>query len=172
MKTFQSVFFLLWIFASNLFAGDKLFPSSKLQEIFFQEVKIKDAFWLPKIKMVQDVTIPSLIRIAEEQGKIDNFRIVSGRKKGKIKLYNAPDSDVYKLIEAAGYSLANIPNQKLKKLTDLIITEIVAAQDTSGYLNTQYMLPFGDPASPSPDNKHVITFGYGPENQWKSVKTN
>lgn len=148
-----------------------LYPYSQFEDISFEEIKIKDSFWLPLIQQTQTVTLPSLFEIAEKQGKIDNFRIVAGLKKGKIKLYNAPDSDVYKLIEAAGYTLSQNPNIAFQKQIDDYIDIIAKAQSADGYLNTQYALPFSDEASPNPETKHVKTFGYGIDSQWKSEYT-
>ncbi|RGD82547.1 hypothetical protein DW706_04475 [Bacteroides caccae] len=149
-----------------------LYPNSALNAVEFNEVKIDDPFWNERIATIQEVTLPLLFQLAEKQGKIDNFRIVSGRKQGKLKLYNAPDSDVYKLLEAAGYSMSFLRNENLEAVCDSIIDDIVAAQDSTGYLHTQYMLEFSHPAAPSPDQKNVKTFGFGPSNRWKSLKNN
>jgi uncharacterized protein len=148
-----------------------IYPNSQLQEIPINEVKINDQFWLPIIQKVQQVTLPSLFEIAEKQGKIDNFRIIAKRKKGKIKLYNAPDSDVYKLMEAAAYSLVHHWDSNLVARLDTLIDLIAAAQAPDGYLNTQYMLPFSDEASPDPSVKHAQTFGYGITDKWQSKHT-
>ncbi len=105
------------------------------------------------------MTIPGLLDLAEKQGKIDNFAIVAGRKPGKITLANCPDSDVYKLIEDAAYSLAWRRDVALETRDDGIIELIVAAQDKDGFLNTQYALPLEDPASPP--NAEGTKLGYG-----------
>jgi DUF1680 family protein len=46
------------------------------------------------------------------------------------------DSDVYKIIEGASYSLAVHPDKKLDKYVDGIIEKIAAAQEKDGYLCT------------------------------------
>ncbi len=154
-------------------AGDAdLFPYSALQAVDAADVAVEDAFWSPRIRIIQQTTLPLLLDLAEKQGKIDNFRIVAGLKAGKLRLYNAPDSDVYKLLEAAGLSLGESPCPALKARCDSIIAVIVAAQDSSGYLHTQYMLDFDHPAAPSPTQKNVKTFGFGPANRWRSLKSN
>ena len=153
----------------RIHASGTLYPDSKLQEISFCDVRIDDPFWNGKLQTVQEVTLPLLLDMAEEQGKIDNFRIVAGKKQGKIKLFNAPDSDVYKLLEAVGYLATFRRSPGLEERCDAIIDDIVAAQDSSGYLNTQYALAFEHPASPSREHKHVKTFGYGVEDRWNSL---
>lgn len=150
-------------------AQTNLYPFSKLQEVGFEEVKLKDNFWLPKIRMIQTKGLPLLFNIAEQQGKIDNFRIVAKQKKGKIRLYNAADSDVYKLIEDAAYSLVSYWDEAIYKRIDSLIDIIAAAQAADGYINTQYMLPFSDEASPLPTDNKVKTFGYGPDVKWRSL---
>ncbi len=154
----------------------ELYTHSTLQEIPFHHVSIQDNFWLPKIKTIQEVTIPSLLDLADDQGKIDNFKIVAGIQKGKISLYNAPDSDVYKLIEAAGYSFANLENKALESRIDKLIDVILKAQNPNGYLHTQYMLDSTDTSYPNTsiesNRKKIKTFGYGPQNKWKSFKDN
>lgn len=46
------------------------------------------------------------------------------------------DSDAYKWLEAAAYSLANKPDSALEKQADELIALIAAAQDEDGYINT------------------------------------
>jgi len=141
---------------------------SKLEPVYFTDVRIEDEFWAPRIRTIQNKTIPDLLKLAENQGKVDNFAIVAGKKKAKIRLHNCPDSDVYKLLEAASYTLSWSRDSDLEKRVDEIIELIAAAQADDGYLNTQYMLPFDHPASPERDNRHVKRYGYGPERQWKA----
>lgn len=142
---------------------------SKLQEVPFQLVKIDDPFWNERILTVQSKTIPDLLKMAREGGWIDNFLIIAGKKQGKITLKNSPDSDLYKILEAASYSLVWKRDQGLERELDDIIAIIASAQDKDGYLNTQYQLPFGHPASPERDNPRVKRYGYGPEQRWKAT---
>jgi DUF1680 family protein len=147
-------------------------PYAALSPVPFNEVTIRDSFWLPRIKIAQDVTLPLLLDIAEKQGKIDNFRIVAGRKTGKIRLYNCGDSDLYKLLEAAAYSLYVHRDKELEERVDSIIAIIAAAQQPDGYLNTQFTLSSDNPASPGRDNAFVRQFGYGAAMRWTSSSAN
>lgn len=143
------------------------YPHSALHAVPFPDVRLRDEFWAPRIRTVQLRTVPDLFELGAE--KIRNFAIVAGREKGKIFLANAPDSDIHKILEDASYSLAWQPNAELEKRLDGIIALMAAAQAGDGYLNTQYMLPFDNPASPPRDNPHVVKYGYGPELQWHST---
>jgi DUF1680 family protein len=46
------------------------------------------------------------------------------------------DSDIYKIIEGASYSLQTHPDEKLDTYIDEIITKIAAAQEKDGYICT------------------------------------
>ena len=46
------------------------------------------------------------------------------------------DTDVYKLIEGASYSLQSHPDPELDRYLDGIIAKIAAAQEPDGYLTT------------------------------------
>ena len=48
------------------------------------------------------------------------------------------DSDLYKALEAASYSLATHPDPALEKQLDDIIAMLAAAQQPDGYLNSYY----------------------------------
>ncbi len=178
IKKRSSLFYLLFLFCcTNLPAQDydKRYPNSKYQPIDITSVKLNDGFWYPRIIQLQETTLPLLFDIAETQGKIDNFRIVSGRKKGKLRLYNAPDSDVYKLLEAVGFTLIENKNPSLENRADAIIDDIVAAQDSSGYLHTQYMIEITDERAPKDDKENqnkIKWFGFGTENKWNTTKDN
>jgi len=122
---------------------------SSLNEVLFNKVRIDDLFWAPRIKRTQDVTIPDVLRIAEEQGKIDNLRIIAGHKNtGRIRVYNSPDSDIWKIMEAASYTLAWRDDPDLSQKLDDLISLYAEAQAEDGYINQMYMLPVDHPQSP------------------------
>jgi hypothetical protein len=56
-----------------------------IQGIPFNEVKISDQFWLPKIETNRTVTIPASFAKCEEMGRMDNFLIAGGKMKGRVK---------------------------------------------------------------------------------------
>lgn len=147
--------------------GDVVEPSG-LRETPFSQVHIDDPFWSPRIETVQTVTIPDLLVIAENQGKIDNLRIIAGRKKdGRIKTFNSPDSDLWKIMEAASYSLASRPDPETDRKLDELIELYVAAQDQDGYINQMFMLPDDHPQSPEDDvNAHL---GYGKDQRFQGT---
>ncbi|MGQ9801320.1 MAG: glycoside hydrolase family 127 protein [Candidatus Saccharicenans sp.] len=118
-----------------------------IQPVNFWQVKVTDEFWAPRLDTNRLVTIPYLLRMNEETGRVDNFRIAAGLKKGQHtgKRYN--DSDVYKAIEAAAYTLKTHPDQALKQQIDELAAIIAKAQEPDGYLFTTRTI---DPKNPAP----------------------
>jgi DUF1680 family protein len=100
------------------------------------DVMINDAFWTPKIELNRKVTIPYIFRQCEMTGRIDNFAIAGGLKKGKHTGERYNDSDVFKILEGACYSLMETPDPALRNYVDSIVTLIAAAQEDDGYLYT------------------------------------
>ena len=108
-----------------------------IQGVPFNEVKISDQFWLPKIETNRTVTIPASFAKCEEMGRMDNFLIAGGCIKGKVKgKMPFDDSDVYKIIEGAAYSMTVTPDPKLDAYVDSIIKIISIGQEKDGYLTT------------------------------------
>ncbi|MBE0679782.1 MAG: glycoside hydrolase family 127 protein [Bacteroidales bacterium] len=100
------------------------------------EVLISDKFWSPKIELNRVRTIPYVFSQCEQTGRIDNFAIAGGLKKGKHTGERYNDSDVFKVIEGACYSLMETPDPVLRGYVDSLVTLIAAAQEDDGYLYT------------------------------------
>ena len=125
---------LLVVFAgrSSQGAGD-----GGIRQVPFTQVYFEDNFWQPRIETNRTVSIPSAFRKCEETGRMDNFALAGGLIRGEHKGdYPFDDTDVYKVIEGASYSLATHPDPDLDKYLDRIIALIAAAQEDDGYLYT------------------------------------
>jgi DUF1680 family protein len=130
----KKIFFLLMIWCtSNLFAQKKDYP---IQGVVFNQVKLTDNFWLPRLKINETITIPASFERCEKTGRVKNF-VMAAEKSGKFcTIYPFDDTDIYKTIEGASYSLSLFPDAKLQKYVDSLITIIGAAQEPDGYLYT------------------------------------
>lgn len=135
--------------ASAQNAAKKDYP---IQPVPFTRVAVSDAFWLPRIETNRTVTIPFIMKKNEETGRVDNFAIAGGLMKGRYKGERYNDTDVYKVIEGAAYSLQVHPDPELDKYLDGLVAKIAAAQEPDGYLFTARTT---DPVHPQP--------GIGPE---------
>ena len=116
----------------------------------FTDVQVADDFWSPRLATNRKVTIPYAFKKCEETGRIDNFAVAGGLKKGKFQGIYFNDSDVFKVIEGASYSLSLYPDPNLEAYVDEVIAKIAAAQEPDGYLYTartlcgpDYMPPGG-----------------------------
>jgi DUF1680 family protein len=105
-------------------------------------VAVRSGFWLPRIETNRLVTIRSDFKRSEETGRIHNFE-AAGRREGKgFKGIPYDDSDVYKIIEGASYTLATHPDPKLDRYLDNLISKIAKAQEPDGYLYTARTLGY------------------------------
>ncbi len=112
-------------------------PDAPIQEVPFTQVRPNDGFWLPRIETNRMVSIPSAFRECEKNGRFDNFAIAGGLKKGEHRGdFSFDDTDPYKVIEGASYSLAVKYDAALDAYLDSVIHLIAAAQEPDGYLTT------------------------------------
>lgn len=102
----------------------------------FTKVKIIDSFWKPRLETNRKVTIPYDFEKCEETKRIQNFEIAAGMKEGDFVGIRFNDSDVFKIMEGAAYSLANHPDPELEKYLDDLIAKVAGAQEADGYLYT------------------------------------
>lgn len=108
-----------------------------IQEVSFTDVHIDDHFWAPRIETNRKVSIPSALKECENNGRFDNFAIAGGLKKGEHRGdFSFDDTDPYKIIEGASYSLAVSYDKELDLYLDSVINLIAAAQEPDGYLTT------------------------------------
>ncbi|MCM3629022.1 glycoside hydrolase family 127 protein [Paenibacillus glycanilyticus] len=110
----------------------------------FSEVKISDAFWRPRLETLKNVTIGVCLDQCEKTGRIANFALAGGLIEGKYEGMYYNDSDVYKVLEGAAYSLMTDRDPKLEAEIDRIVELIEAAQESDGYLSTYYTLEAPD----------------------------
>ncbi len=90
-----------------------------------------------RIETNHHVTIPIAIQKSRETGRIDNFKIAGGLQEGSFcTIYPFDDSDIYKIIEGAAYSLQMFPDPALEATVDSLVTLIGLAQEEDGYLYT------------------------------------
>lgn len=112
---------------------------ARLKPVALNAVTLNDNFWQPRQQINQQVMLPAQYRLCKDTGRIDNFRRAAGITGGEFQGLFFNDSDVYKWLEAAAWSLANLPNADLETLIDEVIEVIAAAQQPDGYLNTYFM---------------------------------
>ncbi len=108
-----------------------------IQPVVFTRVHINDHFWKPKMEVNAEKTIPFIMGKLRTEGRLDNFLAAAGKREAKVcSEYPFDDTDVYKWLEGASYSVQNEPNARLVKLMDSVIAIVGGAQEKDGYLYT------------------------------------
>lgn len=103
----------------------------------FTSVKVTDSFWGQRLKASREVTIPLAFSKCEETGRYENFvKATHPSDEYKVGGFSFDDTDVYKTIEGASYSLQTYPDKKLEEYIDSVLVIVAAAQEPDGYLYT------------------------------------
>jgi len=141
----KKIFLQAIVFSVTLLqAQQKDYP---IQAVDFTRIKLTDNFWLPRIETNRTVTIPASFARCESTGRVSNF-VMAAKKQGKFcTRYPFDDTDIYKTIEGASFSLAVHPDAKLQAYVDSLIVIIAKAQEPDGYLYTARTI---DPTKPHP----------------------
>ena len=130
MKNFLS---LATMCAATVALGATDYP---IRSADMTNVTITAGFWLPRFETNRVVTVKADFDKSEETGRLANFREAAKRAKGTFKGCPFDDSDVFKIIEGAAYTLATHPDPELEKYLDKLIADIAGAQEPDGYLYT------------------------------------
>ncbi len=112
----------------------------KLQAVPFTAVRIADSFWSARQETNRIASIPVSLDNLEKAGNLNNFRLAARHATNGFIGPVFMDSDVYKAIEAASFSLATHPDPQLEARLDSIISLIAGAQQPDGYLDTYFIV--------------------------------
>ncbi|MBM4089103.1 MAG: glycoside hydrolase family 127 protein, partial [Planctomycetes bacterium] len=135
-----------------------------IRPVPFTAVQVGPGFWAPRMETNRAVTVPYCFERCEETGRISNFVAAAQRNPEGFQGIYFNDSDVYKIVEGASYTLALRPDAELDAYLDELIAKFAAAQEEDGYLYTAKTSgskgPFGGCDLPSP-KKMRRNFGCG-----------
>jgi uncharacterized protein len=112
------------------------------QPVPFTRVKLTDNFWMPRLETNKNITIPFAFEKCENTNRVKNFelaaKVLSGKSKREqfLTVYPFDDSDLYKIIEGASFSLHTHYDARLDKYIDSLLVIIKSAQEPDGYLYT------------------------------------
>ena len=126
-----------------------------IREVPLKQGRVDDTFWRFYLDLIREKTIPyqyralnndSSVSIENENKKdkfqdkksnaIENLRIAAGLSRDKHYGAIYQDSDLYKWLEAAGYSLQLQDDPKLREMAGGIVELIAAAQREDGYIHS------------------------------------
>lgn len=138
--SFALACFCLAAATSAPLAGGAEEPLVKLRAVPFTRVEVKDRFWAPRQATNRVASIPVNLDMLEKSGNIRNLELAAARATNGFTGPVFMDSDTYKALEAASYSLATHPDPVLEKRLEDIIAKIAAAQLPDGYLDTHFQI--------------------------------
>ena len=132
------------VLALPTMAAGKAQGSASIVEVPFTQVHVSDRFWAPRIEVNRTVSIPSAFRECEKAGRFDNFALAAKNNGNMPECtvtehqgdFSFDDTDPYKVIEGASYSLAVTRDRRLDQYLDSVISLIAKAQEPDGYLTT------------------------------------
>ena len=109
--------------------------------------RVTDKFYSRLRELVRDQVIPyqwealnDRVKDAAPSGCIRNLKAAAEKTGEKHYGYVFQDSDLYKWMEAAAFSLMWSPDEKLEQALEEAVSLLAAAQQEDGYLDTYYIL--------------------------------
>jgi DUF1680 family protein len=130
----KKLMFAVAIASTNtLLAQPKDYP---VQAVNFTAVHFTDNFWMPRMKINHTVTIPASFARCESTGRVKNFDMAAAHSGKFCTTFPFDDTDIYKTIEGASFSLSLFPDKKMELYIDSLINIVAKAQEPDGYLYT------------------------------------
>ena len=107
-----------------------------IQPVPFTAVEVGPGFWAPRMETNRRVTVPYCFARCEDTGRIHNFVAAAEKDPDGFEGIYFNDSDVFKIVEGASYTLALEHDPELDAYLDGLIAKFAAAQEEDGYLYT------------------------------------
>ena len=126
----------------------------------FENVELKDGFWLDRYKLNKQVSVDSVLKRFDETGRVDALRFDHAETGKPLHMFY--DSDMYKWIEAVAYLYAFDPaSQKDNvRLIDELTARMAKAQTADGYLNSYHQQIEPQNVFKLRDHHELYTFGH------------
>ncbi len=111
---------------------------ARLQALDLQAARISGGFWAQRQLINRQSSLRHAFERLEASGNFNNLLLVLGTGKGEYQEPLFMDSDIYKWLEAVGYSLGYYPDADLRAKADYAIDLLAQTQRPDGYLNSYY----------------------------------
>lgn len=115
-----------------------------MKYINFNKVEIKDKLLLERMQTLNKYTMRHALNKFYETSRVSNFenakKALNGEDVDDFKGWCFDDSDLYKLLEGAGYILHQLEDKELEAECDKLIEYIEGAQCPDGYINTRHTI--------------------------------
>jgi len=115
-------------------------PNAKLRSVPLDSIDLtEDPFWKDRLDRNHTITLRDQYQKLVEHRYLENFRRVAEDLDQPDDGLVFRDSDIYKWLEAACWTLAYEDDQSLSDRVEELIDLIKRAQDDDGYLNTYFV---------------------------------
>ena len=131
-RTGPAAFLIVTVTA--LLAAQSRTAEYPIRSVPLDQVQITGGFWRPRLETNRTITIPHILQQNETTGRVDNLRRGARKLAGEYQGRRFNDTDVYKIIEAAAYTLVSHPDPALSTKLDELIALIAASQQPDGYV--------------------------------------
>ncbi len=135
-------------------------PGARLRPVAVSAVTLTGGLLAARRETNRTVSLRTQFEQIEQTHRIDNFRRAAGKIETDYVGVYFNDSDVYKWVEAAAWSLASTPDPELDALLDRVITEIGDSQRPDGYLNSYFAVDRADERWTNPDLHETYCAGH------------
>ena len=111
----RSLLITLFIFSVYKNFCQQIRADYPFKGVNFTDVTLQDNFWLPRVNINREATIPHSFEKCEETGRVKNFQLAAQHAGKFCTAFPFDDSDIYKILEGASYSLNIHPDNVLDK---------------------------------------------------------
>ena len=140
VTTLQRATFILALGVAFAGAWAGPLPLRGLEEVNHDHVELRSGFWGSRLEIAHHVTVPHALDCLERNGHVTNFDKAAGVFDGPLRGHHAFDSDLYKAMEGAMYSLKHYDDPALRQRVESILDRILAAQQDDGYLISYFIV--------------------------------
>lgn len=114
---------------------------SSLRSVPVSAVEVEGGFWGKWVTRNAEVTLPHNFEFLEENGNLPDFDRAAGKEvEGPYRGHAPNDSNVFKVIEGAAWSLIQRPELVDEQELARQVERVVAPQQADGYLCTEFIL--------------------------------
>src|SRR5207244_5630343 len=112
---------------------------AKLRNVPVHAVTIENGFWAQRREVNVNKSIPSMEKLLEANGRMDNFRRLIGKSTAAQRGPVYSDSDVYKWTEAVGFALQAGERPQLRDAVEKTAMDVIAGQQPAGQVKHHYL---------------------------------
>ncbi|MCH8559231.1 MULTISPECIES: glycoside hydrolase family 127 protein [unclassified Nesterenkonia] len=115
---------------------------SHWQPLPLTDIEFAGGFWGHRQSLNHNVTLPHIEEWIERSGWAKNFdHAGTGELPGKRQGREFSDSEIYKLLEGMAWEIARTGDQDLDRRFKQLATRVAKAQESDGYINTNFGRP-------------------------------